>query len=522
MTSPAQRMANQENAKKSTGPKSPEGKAIVSRNAVKHGLTAQHIVLPCEDPAEFESMQADLMEDYAPATAEEGLLADHCCAMHWMLKRGVRVGQELFIKGGCSSAPKNTPAPGAPVIRPAFFSSAPQSGDCTIDSSSALRRHDAAATSPLGSPVPPPAPGSAPQSGDCAANSPLLANAFSTLPKEFSLLLRYNTGHLRDLLRSRAELHRLQKNRAATSSPDSLLTTQDSQLSSVNWHDVVQELYLAAATGPQDHHPLPETYYGAYVIWVKQHLMVCDNPMPLEPACMVAAQQVALDMRIHNVFPQPGTVWGHPDGLAEWRAKSPNDGVAQKHRDLIRKMMKEFQAGGPPGTMTGNFAEKDLQRLVESQAAQALPRPLGSPEGMMRRHPPPAFFSSAPQGGDSAINSSSAIRRQDAAATNPLGSPVPPPAPGFTPVQPVRPFHENRPPHDDRDLNVTKHTSREAAYRWLTNYAPGQLRNVLSCARDKITYLSVDERRHLKEVMAKKLGSDFSGDVDQQLAPRRD
>ncbi|MHC4331688.1 MAG: hypothetical protein ACYSWW_26580 [Planctomycetota bacterium] len=38
MSTEAQVNANRENAKKSTGPRTPEGKTAVSQNAVKHGL----------------------------------------------------------------------------------------------------------------------------------------------------------------------------------------------------------------------------------------------------------------------------------------------------------------------------------------------------------------------------------------------------------------------------------------------------------------------------------------------------
>jgi hypothetical protein len=44
-TSEKQKAANRRNAKKSTGPKTVEGKAAVSRNAIKHGLHSSHIVL---------------------------------------------------------------------------------------------------------------------------------------------------------------------------------------------------------------------------------------------------------------------------------------------------------------------------------------------------------------------------------------------------------------------------------------------------------------------------------------------
>ena len=43
MASVAQTIANRLNARKSTGPRTPEGKAVVSQNAVKHGLLAREV-----------------------------------------------------------------------------------------------------------------------------------------------------------------------------------------------------------------------------------------------------------------------------------------------------------------------------------------------------------------------------------------------------------------------------------------------------------------------------------------------
>ena len=45
MCSDRKRQANRVNALKSTGPKTAEGKAVSSRNATKHGLTAQSAVV---------------------------------------------------------------------------------------------------------------------------------------------------------------------------------------------------------------------------------------------------------------------------------------------------------------------------------------------------------------------------------------------------------------------------------------------------------------------------------------------
>jgi hypothetical protein len=47
--------ANRRNAAKSTGPKTPEGKAASSRNALKHGLTATEFLLPNEDRDAYDA-----------------------------------------------------------------------------------------------------------------------------------------------------------------------------------------------------------------------------------------------------------------------------------------------------------------------------------------------------------------------------------------------------------------------------------------------------------------------------------
>ena len=55
MATRTQMKANGNNAKKSTGPRTKQGKARVAKNALKHGLLARDTVLPGEDPADFDS-----------------------------------------------------------------------------------------------------------------------------------------------------------------------------------------------------------------------------------------------------------------------------------------------------------------------------------------------------------------------------------------------------------------------------------------------------------------------------------
>ena len=55
-----QSQANRANARKSTGPRSLVGKSASSKNAVKHGILSQAILLPGEDPDEFEGLTSSL------------------------------------------------------------------------------------------------------------------------------------------------------------------------------------------------------------------------------------------------------------------------------------------------------------------------------------------------------------------------------------------------------------------------------------------------------------------------------
>ena len=60
MTSTKQIEANRRNSLKSTGPRTPEGKAVASLNNLRHGLRARTVVLPGEKPEEFHQLCNDL------------------------------------------------------------------------------------------------------------------------------------------------------------------------------------------------------------------------------------------------------------------------------------------------------------------------------------------------------------------------------------------------------------------------------------------------------------------------------
>jgi hypothetical protein len=60
--------ANRANAQKSTGPRTPEGKARTRFNSLKHGLTAVDVCLPGESREEYDQRRMEYFEDYRPAT----------------------------------------------------------------------------------------------------------------------------------------------------------------------------------------------------------------------------------------------------------------------------------------------------------------------------------------------------------------------------------------------------------------------------------------------------------------------
>lgn len=76
MASDAQIQANQENAKKSTGPKTVEGKQRSSMNATTHGIFAQIPILPGEDRELFNAIADGINQTYKPRDAMEVILVE--------------------------------------------------------------------------------------------------------------------------------------------------------------------------------------------------------------------------------------------------------------------------------------------------------------------------------------------------------------------------------------------------------------------------------------------------------------
>jgi hypothetical protein len=90
--SPLRAAASRRNGAKSCGPKTPEGKARVAQNALKHGLRAnKFVVVQGESAAAFEAFEAALAEELAPDGVLQGLLAARIARAAWRLERAERL-----------------------------------------------------------------------------------------------------------------------------------------------------------------------------------------------------------------------------------------------------------------------------------------------------------------------------------------------------------------------------------------------------------------------------------------------
>jgi hypothetical protein len=96
MASEAQFIANHLNAQKSTGPRTAEGKAAASLNAVQHGLRAQAVVLPGEGPDEYRLHRQGMLEDLRPQDLAETNLAERIVELAWRLRRAGQYHSAVF------------------------------------------------------------------------------------------------------------------------------------------------------------------------------------------------------------------------------------------------------------------------------------------------------------------------------------------------------------------------------------------------------------------------------------------
>src|SRR5262249_49542587 len=96
MATEKQIIANQQNARQSTGPRTESGKRRSRRNAVRHGLAAETVIDTLEDAADYRAFERAIKSDYSPQTAIEGQLVSRLGSMLWRLRRAVIIESGLL------------------------------------------------------------------------------------------------------------------------------------------------------------------------------------------------------------------------------------------------------------------------------------------------------------------------------------------------------------------------------------------------------------------------------------------
>jgi hypothetical protein len=98
MPTPAQIIANTQNAQSSTGPRTPEGKRQSATNATRHGLSSTFIVLPHESQNEFTLLLDQLNLEFAPSGEHQLFLVEQMAQARWRLARVSRIEDAVLIK----------------------------------------------------------------------------------------------------------------------------------------------------------------------------------------------------------------------------------------------------------------------------------------------------------------------------------------------------------------------------------------------------------------------------------------
>ena len=96
MSATAQILANRENSKLSTGPCTPEGKAVSSANARTHGFNATDPVLPSEDRNQFKALLEQTKSEWRPETTHQEFLVSQMTGAQWKLARLERMEVDMY------------------------------------------------------------------------------------------------------------------------------------------------------------------------------------------------------------------------------------------------------------------------------------------------------------------------------------------------------------------------------------------------------------------------------------------
>jgi hypothetical protein len=128
MTSLRQIEANRRNAEKSTGPRTEAGKQRSALNAVRHGLTAETVVLPMEAPEDYQAFEEVVLSGFDPETAAERELVLRVAALLWRLRRAISIETGLLQLAGNAEPTAASNHDSGPPTTLRFFQQPPQPG----------------------------------------------------------------------------------------------------------------------------------------------------------------------------------------------------------------------------------------------------------------------------------------------------------------------------------------------------------------------------------------------------------
>lgn len=110
--------ANRNNAKKSTGPKTADGKTVSKMNAVKHGILSEEVVVRGmrihESAHQFKALREQYWKHLAPVGPVEEMLVERIVTTYWRLRRALtaETGEvALSVDIGHWHRSKRNPAP---------------------------------------------------------------------------------------------------------------------------------------------------------------------------------------------------------------------------------------------------------------------------------------------------------------------------------------------------------------------------------------------------------------------------
>jgi len=110
--------ANRANARKSTGPRTPAGKAASSANSLKTGIYAKSTLLPGDDPAEYQALRDQHYATFDPANPDERDLLDLIVKYKWQLRRVHDCYDQMWLREVEEDLASDYHSDSAPLVRP--------------------------------------------------------------------------------------------------------------------------------------------------------------------------------------------------------------------------------------------------------------------------------------------------------------------------------------------------------------------------------------------------------------------